>query len=273
MLRSLPLLVASLLSVPSESVPPSVRTLVVLPPSYAAAPQRRFPVLYFLHDAQGSETTLLDRGVAERLHERMRAGAVREALLVAPRGGRWWVDSRDGKTRFARFLDEELVPFVDASFRTNAAREGRGALGISMGGYGALRWAFTRPDRLAAVGGLSPAVQQLDWRGVQTLPFFLRPMLTSVFGAHPRENALRENDLYDILLSHPEAAEAAPPVFVRCGTEDRYRLGDVSVSFGKFLTAAGVRNEVVVEPGRHAWSYWRRSLLPLAEAVLARLAP
>lgn len=265
---------ADFVAVPSAYVLPSVRTLVVLPPSYASAPGRRYPILYFLHDAQGSEETLLDRGIAAQLAGEMRAGRLPEAIVVAPRGvGTWYVDSFDGKTRYARFLDEELVPFVDARYRTIAERRGRGAMGISMGGYGALRWGFASPDRLAVVAGLSPAVQQLDWQGVLTMPFFVRPMITNVFGKGPRANVLRRNDLYDILLTDPGRAAAAPEVFVRCGTEDRYRLEEVVPFFEKFLTALKVRNEVVIEPGGHDWSYWRRSFLPAARSVLGRLAP
>lgn len=262
------------LEVPSAHVPPAVRAVVLLPPSYAKEPARRFPVLYFLHDSQGDERTLVTRGVAGQMEAAMRAGTLPEVLVVAPRGsGSWYVDSWDGKVRYARFLAEELVPAVDARFRTVAERRGRAAMGISMGGYGALRWGFARPDDLAVVGGLSPAVQQLDWRGVETIPFYIRPMVTNVFGRGPKASGLVENDLYDMLLSHPERARRAPEVLVRCGTEDRYRLGEVSPFFGKFLAATGVRNEVIVEPGGHDWTYWRRAFPALVRAVLGRLAP
>src|SRR5205814_1981619 len=136
------------------------------PPSYRTE-GRRFPVLYFLHDAHGDESVLFDKGVAQELYAMMERREIPELLLVSPRGvSTWWVDSYDGESRMATFLSDELVPYVDLHYRTIASREGRAVAGISMGGYGALRWAIVRGDLFAAAGGLSPAIQQLEWRTV-----------------------------------------------------------------------------------------------------------
>ena len=107
---------------------------------------------------------------------------------------------------------------------------------------------------------VSPAVQQLNWDVVTMLPWIVRRSFTPVFGRSETANNLKENDVYDMLLSDPSLAARAPEVFVRCGREDAYRLAQVTAFFGKFLDAVGVKNDIVLEPGGHDWAYWKRSL-------------
>ncbi len=259
-------------SVPAPGLPGPVPVVVTLPPSYALEPGRRFPVLYFLHDAQGSEEVLVKNGVDTALLQAMRDGTLPEMLVVAPRGkGTWWVDAYDGSRPMATFLADGLVPWVDARYRTIPERRARAAVGISMGGYGALRLGLTRPGLFAVVGGLSPAIQQLTWRTMQELPFFLRPGLKGVFGSDELENGFHQNDLYEILLDRPELRHTAPEVLVRCGTEDKYRLSEVAGFFDRYLGVMGVSRELVLEPGVHDWPYWKRSLPALAADVGRRL--
>jgi putative tributyrin esterase len=258
--------------VPTAHAPGPVPVTILLPPSYEREKTRRFPVLYFLHDAMGDESVLFREGVAETLKGEMVAGEIPEFLLVSPRGtGTWFVDSFDGRFQCATFLSHDLVPWVDAHFRTIPLREARAATGISMGGYGAFHWGLTSPELFAVVAGLSPAIQQLNWAAVEALPFFIRPSLKRAFGASATKNNLRENDLYDLLLSHPGLAARAPEVLVRCGTEDRYRLAELVPFFRRFLDVMGVPNELVLEHGVHDWPYWRTAFPLLVRDVLGRI--
>jgi len=258
--------------VPTRNMPGPVPVAVATPPSYDATPLRRYPVLYFLHDGQGDEAVLFRQGVMDALEAAMRAGRIPEMIVVCPRGsGTWWVDALGGARRMAAFLTDDLVPFVDRTFRTRAVRAGRLVAGISMGGYGALRWALARPDLFTAAGGLSPAIQQLCVPSVAALPFFLRPSLEAVFGADPVANVLRRNDLYQMLLDDASLAAQAPFLLVRCGTEDKYRLAEIAAFFGRFASAVGAAHEVRLETGVHDWPYWRRVFPDFAASLAARL--
>jgi enterochelin esterase family protein len=245
--------------VATASLPAPVRVLVMTPPSYETALTRRFPVLYFLHDGRGNEDVFFREGLADALEKDMRAGRLPEMLVVAPRGvDTWFVDAQGGVSRYATFLTRTLVPFVDARYRTVASRGFRLAAGISMGGYGALRWALAEPALFCAAGGLSPAVQQMCWPAVQDMPFFIRPSLTRTFGSDPVKNVLRQNDLYAMLLDDPLLAARAPFLSVRCGTEDKYRLGEIVSFFDRYLDAFAIPHSVVLETGVHDWPYWRK---------------
>jgi enterochelin esterase family protein len=245
--------------VATASLPAPVRVLVMTPPSYEAASARRFPVLYFLHDGGGDEEAFFREGLADALDAEMRAGRLPEMLVVSPRGvGTWFVDAQGGGSRYATFLSRTLVPFVDTRYRTVPLRGSRLVAGISMGGYGALRWAFADPTLFCAAGGLSPAVQQMCWPAVQDMPFFIRPSLARTFGDDPVKNVLRQNDLYAMLLDDPLLAARAPFLYVRCGTEDKYRLGEIVSFFDRYLDAFAIPHSVVLETGVHDWPYWRR---------------
>jgi enterochelin esterase-like enzyme len=258
--------------VPSRLTKGPVPVTVLLPPSYEFAKDRRYPVLYFLHDGFGDERALFRYGVAERLLMNEKAGAIPELIVVSPRvAGTWCVDSYDGKRRTASFLEEELVPFIEARYRTVEDRRSRAVAGISMGGYGAVRWAVAHPERFTAVAALSPALQQMSWETLSPLPFLVRKSFTSVFGESELKNNFRQNDVYDLLLRDPALGARLPYVSLRAGTEDRYRLAQVIRFFGRFLDALGVPNKVTVEPGAHDWKYWSHALPPLLAEVATRL--
>lgn len=253
----------------SRFVAAGVPVSVFLPPSYGREGSRRYPAIYFLHDVRGDDRVLERRGVVDRLRAGMRDGSVPETVLVAPDCGRsWFVDSFDGRRRYASFLSGELVPWVDGSFRTIPRRSARAVAGISMGGYGALRWAFSRPDLFRAVGALSPALLQLSFGSLRETPFPARVSLSRVFGWRRERNALSQNDLYGLLLSRDAAGPALPEVLLRCGTRDEYALHEMTPYFGRYLDAFGVPNEVLLEPGAHDWDYWTEA----APGLLASLA-
>lgn len=251
-----------------------VPVVVLTPPSYDAASSRRYPVVYFLHDAYGDENELLDRGVAATLDAAFRANAMKEFVVVCPRGvGTWWADAHDGRTRRLTFLEEELAPWAETRLRVKADRGGRAVAGISMGGYGALRWALAAPERFRVAAGLSPALQQLTWRFVSSLPFLVRPSLLRVFGASEADNSLRANDLSERLLDDPTLGGRAPEVLLRCGTEDKYRLDQIVSWFDRLMRAVGGRSTLVLERGTHDWRYWRTSLPALLKDTAERLDP
>jgi S-formylglutathione hydrolase FrmB len=127
---------------------PHVRKLGVwLPPAYDHGGRRRFPVLYDLVGFTGSGLSHANwkpfgDNVPERAARLIRDGRMGPVIIVFPDcftalGGNQYVDS-PAIGDYAGYLTRELVPFVDAEFRTLAAREHRGCFGKSSGGYGAI---------------------------------------------------------------------------------------------------------------------------------------
>ena len=153
--------------------------LVVTPPGYEGS-GRRYPVVFWLagFGSRGADLLaggVLGQGLAERLTAAMRAGTVPEALVVLPDcstryGGSQYLDSPTCG-RYQTYLVDELVPFVDARFRTLGP--GRRAVGgKSSGGYGALRLAMSRPGVFDTVCAHSPDAG-FEWCYLSLVPAVL----------------------------------------------------------------------------------------------------
>lgn len=144
---------------------PTVRELFVyLPPSYEREPSRRFPVVYCLTGFTGRGQMLLNTqpftpNLAERMDNLIASGMAAEMIVVMPDcftklGGSQYINST-ATGLYEDHLVEELVPFVDARFRTIALREGRAVMGKSSGGYGALVHGMRHADTFALVASHS----------------------------------------------------------------------------------------------------------------------
>jgi enterochelin esterase-like enzyme len=124
---------------------------VYLPPGYERSAER-YPVLY-LQDGSDYLRRARAAHVAEDL---IAGGGVKPFLIVfvdpVNRTKEYWADDR-----FADFMATELVPFVDARYRTRADRDARSLLGASLGSTISVWTALRHPDSFARVGGQSSA--------------------------------------------------------------------------------------------------------------------
>lgn len=141
---------------------PHLRPLYVYtPPAYAADPTRRFPTIYVIQGLTGMVEAWLNRkpfqpNVPELVDALFADGATPPAIVVyvdafTALGGSQFVDS-PAIGRYHTYLCDEVVPFVDARYRTLADAAHRGIAGKSSGGYGATITPMLRPDRF---GGLA----------------------------------------------------------------------------------------------------------------------
>lgn len=134
-------------------------TPVYLPPSYQQEPKRRYPVLYAIAGFTGNgrmmlNESFLDETMDARLDRLIGTGAMGEAIVVMPDcitryGGSQFIDS-EATGRYGEYLLDEIVGWVDASFRTIPSRDARGIFGKSSGGFGAIRAAMDRPEVIGA---------------------------------------------------------------------------------------------------------------------------
>jgi len=125
--------------------------LVYLPPDYRSS-NARYPVVYWLHGLNGTQRD----GVASfvpYLEGNIRAGAAPPAIavLVNGLGDSRYYDSFDGQRPVESVIIRDLIPHVDAAYRTLGTREGRAIEGFSMGGFGAARLGFKYPELFGSV--------------------------------------------------------------------------------------------------------------------------
>jgi enterochelin esterase-like enzyme len=136
------------------------RTVVVyLPPSYAASPRKRYPVVYFLHGYTRSADYIVERFGAPDSIDRAIAAGAREMIVVFPdaqtlhNGSMYSVSPTTGD--WESYVARDLVAYVDANYRTIPSRESRGLAGHSMGGYGTLRIGMKNPELYADLYAMS----------------------------------------------------------------------------------------------------------------------
>ena len=247
------------LSFSTPAVPSPTGVRVLLPAGYGAS-SRHYPVLYLLHGALGDQTSWTVQGDAERIT------AGRPLIVVMPASGAGggyvnWFDRGEGRHDWERYHIDQLIPWIDAHFRTRPGRDGRAVAGLSMGGFGAMSYAARHPDRFAAAASFSGAVDTnnpLDQAVTDDKPF--GPRATE-------EVRWRASNPWDL-------AENLRPLrlAVRTGNGQPggpFGGGDVvelavhqmSVAFHDRLD--GLRIPHVWDdygPGGHLWPYWQRDL-------------
>jgi len=141
---------------------PHVRPLwVYVPPAYEDEPDRRYPSIYVIQGLTGQidawrNRTSFRKNFPELADELFATGESPPAILVfvdawTSVGGSQFIDS-PGTGRYLTYICDEIVPWVDSTYRTKAEAAHRGITGKSSGGYGAMVDPMLRPD---VFGGLA----------------------------------------------------------------------------------------------------------------------
>jgi S-formylglutathione hydrolase FrmB len=223
---------------------------VLLPAGYRRDRARRYPVLYLLHGCCSDYRSWTVDGDAEAITARY------PLIVVMPDAGRmgWYTDWYRGATPVRPLWETyhvgQLVPWVDAHFRTIAARSGRAIAGLSMGGYGALSYAARHPGVFAAAASFSGALDigSADAWGP-------RSSNAARWRAHlPIDLAARMRSLALVELRTGDGGPGAPGRLERALRPGNVRLHER-------LRALGIRHVWDdYGPGVHNWPYWRRDL-------------
>jgi enterochelin esterase-like enzyme len=142
-----------------EGDSPDRDVVVYLPPSYAQSPDRRYPVVYFLHGySVGVEAYVKMLNLPDMADRAIAAGA-REMILVLPDAFTVYSGSMYSNSpttgNWEGFLSGDLVDYIDGHYRTVADRDSRGLSGHSMGGYGTIRVGMKHPEVFSALYAMS----------------------------------------------------------------------------------------------------------------------
>ncbi|MDY0908459.1 alpha/beta hydrolase-fold protein [Microbacterium sp. CFBP9034] len=206
-----------------------------LPPSYLNEPNREYPVVYLLHGINGGSREWEPRDIDDVL-DGLWAEGLAESIVIMPDGeSLWYADQLNGGTPWRSMFLTEMVPLVDAEYRTLPQREFRGLTGVSMGGFGAFSMGLSNPDTFSSLASHIGALSFSN-SGLPT-------PLTQVAGMTTEQ--LNRFDFY----------------FDACEF-DEYRFDNAARTMSATLTAKGVAHTWEVYPeGRHNDACWMPHLV------------
>lgn len=196
------------------------------------------PVLYLLHGMSDDHSAWTRNTSLER-----HAVAAGVAVVMPAVHRSFYTDELHGH-RYWTFLSDELPQLVGSMLRVSTRREDTFVAGLSMGGYGALKWALRRPEVFAGAASMSGA---LDVHELLEDPM-REELATRVFGPDPAP----EDDLFALLRGADVGA--LPRLHVSCGTEDH--LVDHSRRFVALAEEVGADITTDFRPGEHEWGFW-----------------
>jgi enterochelin esterase-like enzyme len=253
------------LSLPSAILGRDVHYAVYLPPDYAAS-ARRYPVVYLLHGYTDDESGWIQFGEVNLAAD----GAIAEReippmIIVMPDAGvTFYINDAAGKVRYEDMFIQELIPFIDKTYRTRADREFRGVAGLSMGGWGTLVYALRHPDVFAAGAAFSAAVWSDDDITGMKQDSWDR-LLGPLFGAKglagkARLTAhFREVSPLDLAKTLSEDSLKKVRYYIDCGDDDFLIRGNCALHL--LLADRKIPHEFRVRDGGHTWTYWRTGIV------------
>jgi S-formylglutathione hydrolase FrmB len=240
-----------------------IRYCVYLPAGYDAGaaehPARRYPVLYFLHGLGDNEQTLFNSGGWTLVDDLRNQHKMGDFLIVAPEGRRtFYINSDDGSVRYNDFFLQEFMPHIEGKYRIHSGRAGRAISGISMGGYGALRFAFAHPELFSAVSAQSAALitespQALDSASQTGTP--LAGVLGAVFGKPINVAHWNANSPF-VLAKRNAPALRKTAIYFNCGQDDNYGFEKGAAALHEELQRESVKHEYHAYPGDHGLTYF-----------------
>ncbi len=261
------------LTVHSDALKRDMNYRVYIPSEYRTT-TNDYPVLYLLHGLGGSEKNWSDpkRGnMQEICDEWFAAHPDQKRVVVMPDGGnRWYRDSLDDSSKYETFFFDELIPDVKSRFRIKDDQASRAIAGLSMGGYGSALYALRRPDYFAAAVPMSAAIRTVDELKEQSFEEFKKRYSS---GENMEEGETRfddyfyANDPHTLVTKLTDEQKKSFRMLLDCGDDDDLLVGNIAL-FNE-ARKSGVKCELRVRDGGHAWQYWRESL-PIALEFIAQ---
>jgi endo-1,4-beta-xylanase len=201
----------------SKVLDSEVSYLVWLPPGYEDKTDR-YPVIYWLHGMGGNQ-----RGGASvfvpHVDKAIKDGALPPVIVVCVNGmvTSWYCDWANGKQPIESVIIKDLIPHIDARYRTIAQREARVVQGFSMGGYGAAHLGFKYPDLFGTVVADAGAMVAAGGPKGSNLAELFKDVYGD--GKEGKERFLAENP-FELAAKNLDKIKGKMLIRIGCGKDD-----------------------------------------------------
>ncbi|MGB7200729.1 MAG: alpha/beta hydrolase family protein [Pyrinomonadaceae bacterium] len=240
---------------------------IILPADYKNSNETtRYPVVYLLHGLTGNFTNWIDKTKLTEYTSKYKF------IVVTTDGANgWYTDSATvTNDKYESYIVKELIPEIDKKFRTIAERRGRVIAGLSMGGYGAIKFGLKYPEMFSSVGSFSGALGATSFTAKNAGPG-IGAGIDKIFGLE-NSDTRKANDIFALIRdASAEKVKALPYIYQSCGTEDF--LIQNNRDFLALLNEKKVPHEYRELPGGHTWTFWDdqvREFLAIADRMIKK---
>ena len=252
------------LSVRSKILNMDRKFAIYLPPDYATS-ERSYPVLYLLHGAGDDHTGWVQFGEVQHITDKaIKEGGATPMIIVMPdanTGKRGYENDITNKWRYEDFFFQELMPFVEKTYRIKSDKRYRAISGLSMGGGGTFTYALHHPELFSSACPLSAATGPLNLDEAKTRLTRDNPQLsdTAISSYFKRQSVL------SLINNLPDSSKKAVRWFIDIGDDDFLYEGNNLVHTA--MKKKEIPHEFRIRDGAHNWTYWRTSLVDVLEFV------
>ncbi|HLN56085.1 MAG TPA: alpha/beta hydrolase-fold protein [Bacteroidales bacterium] len=243
---------------PSKILKMDRKYAVYLPPDYETS-QRSYPVLYLLHGFGDDQTGWVQFGeVLTIADEAIKTGNATAMVIVMPdanTGKVGYVNDARGDWKYEDFFFQELMPYVEKTYRIKSDKRYRAIAGLSMGGEGTFIYALHHPELFSSACPLSAATGPASpeeianyrlWAGAKDL------------SATDRETYFNKYSVLRLIQNMPDSQKKSVRWFIDCGDDDFLFEGNSLVHIA--MRKKEIPHEFRIRDGSHSWTYWRASL-------------
>lgn len=208
------------------------------------------PTLYLLHGfsddhSMWTRRTSIERYVAE----------YGIAVVMPDIDHSFYTDMRYGK-KYWTFLSEELPQKARSFFPLSDKREDNFIAGLSMGGYGAFKWALNKPDQFAAAASLSGSLGIGNRQQEDKADYSMEQTMYNIFGGEELSGTM--HDILHLVKEVDELSGPKPILYQACGTDDF--LYEENVAFKQLTDQLSLNVKTIFDEGSHTWDYWDRHI-------------
>lgn len=250
------------LSMTSKILDGERKYAIYLPPDYETS-ERSYPVLYLLHGGGDDQTGWIQFG--EVLHIADKAilnGSATPMIIVMPdanAGRRGYHNDVRNKWRYEDFFFEELMPYVEKTYRIKAEKRYRAVAGLSMGGGGTFCYALHRPELFSSACPLSASCGPIRLEDVRSqLERRGRDKDVDKLTDDQIEAYFQRQSVVYMMESLDVEKIKSVRWFIDCGDDDFLYEGNSLVHIA--MRKREIPHEFRIRDGRHSWTYWRESL-------------
>jgi enterochelin esterase-like enzyme len=237
---------------------------IYLPADYETS-GRSYPVLYLLHGSGDDQTGWVQFGEVKNIADKaIQEGKCTAMIIVMPDGDtgqRGYFNSPKGDWNYEDFFFQELMPYVEKTYRIKTDKRYRAISGLSMGGGGTFMYALHHPELFSSACPLSastgPAsMEEATARWGKQYPDISKEDLTKYYARH---SAL------ELMNNMPVDQKKAVRWYMDCGDDDFLVEGNCLVHVA--MRKKEIPHEFRIRDGAHNWTYWREALPTVLEFV------